>query len=134
MSQLSGKERTARLLKRQPVDRIGLYEHFWGDTYKAWVGQGHIRDGEDFTQHFNYDMACAWVFNLTADLDFTPEVLEETADTKLVKDGNYAILRRHKLHDTTPEHVDFTVKSRKEWDELIKPKLKADRRRINFEG
>ena len=134
MVELTGKERTERLLKRQPVDRIGLYEHFWGDTYKAWSSQGHIKEGEGFTEHFNYDMTCAWVFNLTADLDFVPEVLEETADTRLVKDGNYAVLRRHKLHDTTPEHVDFTVKSRKEWDELIKPKLKFDRRRINFEG
>jgi uroporphyrinogen decarboxylase len=44
------------------------------------------------------------------------------------------MLRRHKKHDTTPEHVDFTVKERTKWEELIKPKLKADRRRINFEG
>ena len=134
MVKLTGKERTARLLKRQPVDRIGLYEHFWGDTCKEWASQGHIKENEDLNEHFNYDIACCWPNNMTADLDFVPELLEETADTRLMKDGNYAILRRHKLHDTTPEHVDFTVKTRKEWDELIKPKLKAERRRINYEG
>jgi uroporphyrinogen decarboxylase len=134
MTTLSGKERMTRILNRQEVDRIGLYEHFWGDTFKAWAGKGHIKDGESFDDHFGYDMSCAWVFNTVADLDYQAQVLEETEDTRLVKDGNYAILRRHKKHDTTPEHVDFTVKSRPEWDQLIKPKLKFDRRRINFEG
>lgn len=123
-----------RILKRQEVDRIGVYEHFWGDTYKAWLEQGHVREGESFDDHFGYDMSCAWVLNLTADLDFVPQVLEETAETQVVKDGNYATLRRHKQHDTTPEHIDFAVKSRREWDELIKPKLIFDRRRINFES
>jgi uroporphyrinogen decarboxylase len=59
--------------------------------------------------------------------------LEETASTILIKDGNGAILRRHKLHDSTPEHVDFTVKEQKDW-EALKPLITADRRRINFEG
>jgi len=50
-------------------------------------------------------------------------------------DGNGATLRAHKLHDSTPEHVDFTVKDRKTWEEFAKPKLGGlDRRRIPFEG
>jgi len=44
-------------------------------------------------------------------------------------------LRRHKLHDSTPEHVDFTVKDRATWEEHAKPFLvDVDRRRIPFEG
>ncbi len=44
-------------------------------------------------------------------------------------------LRRHKLHDTTPEHVDFTVKDRASWEQYIKPfLLEVDERRINFEA
>ena len=130
---MTGKERMGRILKRQEVDRIGIYEHFWSDTYKEWSGR-HIPAGESFEDHFGYDMAMCWPFNTVADLDYKPEVLEETEDTILQKDGNGAILRRHKKHDTTPEHVDFTVKSRKEWEELTKPKLTADPRRIDFEG
>jgi len=130
---MTGLERISRILQRQPVDRIGVFEHFWGDTQKKWTAQGHIKEGENLTDHFNYDMHGCWPFNYTADLDYQEQILEETADTKVVKNGNYATLRRHKLHDTTPEHIDFDVKSRKEWEELIKPKLTVERRRINFE-
>jgi uroporphyrinogen decarboxylase len=133
---MTGKERITRILKRQPVDRIGLFEHFWGDTYKLWRAQGHIREGESMDDHFGFDLTTCWSFNMTANIDFQPVILEETAETKLVKDGNGATLRRHKLHDATPEHVDFAVKERVAWEEQIKPLLtgKPDRRRINFEG
>ena len=133
---MTGKERITRILKRQPVDRIGLYEHFWGDTRKHWQAQGHIREGESLDDHFGFDISNCWCFNGTADLDFQPVVVEETEETKLVRDGNGALLRRHKLHDTTPEHVDFAVKERPAWEELIKPLLtkKFDRRRLNFEN
>jgi uroporphyrinogen decarboxylase len=134
---MTGRERIERIMKRQSVDRIGLFEHFWGDTYKLWSGRGYIKEGESFDDHFGFDLGTAWVFNTVADLDFEPVVLEETDETRVVKDGNYATLRRHKLHDTTPEHIDFDVKERDAWEELIKPKLlKTEdyKRRINFEG
>lgn len=131
---MTGRERIARILKRQPVDRIGLFEHFWGDTYRLWREQGHLREGESIEDHFGFDLSNCGCFNFVADLDFVPVVLEETAETKVVRDGNGATLRRHKLHDTTPEHVDFAVKDRVAWEEQIKPRLTADPRRINFES
>jgi len=129
---MTGIERIGRILKRQPVDRIGVFEHFWGDTQKKWTAEGRIREGEDLSAHFNYDMALCWPFDFVADLDFQPVMIEEDAETCLMRDGNGALLRRHKLHDTTPEHVDFAVKERQDWETLIKPKLSPDRRRINF--
>lgn len=130
---MTGKERMIRILNHQPVDRVGLYEHFWGDTYKEWLDQGHIAEGESFEDHFGYDMQECWPFNMVADLDFKPEVVAETEDTITFLDGNGAVLRRHKFHDTTPEHVDFHVKEREDW-EKIKPLLTPDPRRINFEA
>ena len=134
MAELTGRERIARILQRKPVDRIGLFEHFWGDTQKKWTAEGHIRSDEDLADHFGFDMSLCWAFNLTAQLDFQPEVVEETEETIVLRDGNGAVLRRHKLHDSTPEHVDFLVKSRREWEEHIKPLLTPDPRRINFEA
>ncbi len=130
---MTGKERMQRILKHQPVDRIGLFEHFWNDTYKAWYEQGHVPGGQSFEDHFQFDMQEFWAFNLVADLDFERKVVAEDEDTITYLDGNGAILRRHKFHDTTPEHVDFTVKEREDW-EKIKPLLTPDPRRINFEG
>jgi len=131
---MTGVERISNILRRQPVDRIGLFEHFWGDTHKTWTSQGHIREGENLADHFGFDMELSWAFNMMADLDFEPELLEETAETKVTRNGNGAVFRTHKLHDATPEHVDFLVKDRTNWEAVIKPKLTADPRRINFEA
>lgn len=134
MQPLTSIERITNILKRQPVDRIGVFEHFWGDTQKIWSEKDWIRPDETLEDHFNFDLQLHWAFNTVADMDFVPEVIEETEETILQRDGNGALLRRHKLHDTTPEHVDFTVKDRLGWERFIKPYLKPDRRRINFDG
>ena len=126
METLTGVERIGNILKRKPVDRIGLFEHFWGDTYKKWHNEGHFKDDENLADHFGFDMEMCWPFNMVADLDFIPQVIEENERTILTRDGNGALLRRHKLHDATPEHVDFLVKERKNWEDHIKPLLKAD--------
>ena len=131
---ITGRERIGNILQRKPVDRIGIYEHFWGDTQGVWTSQGHLVKGESLIDHFNLDMNECWAFNYMADLDFVPQVVEEREDTILTRDGNGALLRRHKKHDATPEHVDFLVKEREQWEEYIRPLLKPDRRRINFEA
>ncbi len=131
---MNGKERMSRILRRERADRIGLYEHFWSDTYKAWAAEGRIEQGASYEDHFGYDMEECWAFNFVADMDFKPEIISETDHTVTMLDGNGAVLRRHKLHDTTPEHVDFMVKEREAWDEKIKPLLVPDPRRINFEA
>jgi len=131
---MTGVERISNILRRQPVDRIGLFEHFWSDTQQTWTQQGHLRQGEDLGDHFGFDLQLIWPFNLVADPDMEPIVVEETEETILTRDGNGALLRRHKLHDATPEHVDFLVKDRRGWEEHIKPRLTAERRRIDFEA
>jgi uroporphyrinogen decarboxylase len=134
MAELTGLERTKLLFDHKKPDRIGLFEHFWGDTYKDWFEKGKIKEGTDFTTHFNFDISMAGWFNFAGDMNFTPVVVAEDEDTVTTKDQNYAILRRHKKHDTTPEHVGFTVDCREKWEELIKPNIFADPKRIGFEG
>lgn len=129
---MTGIERIGRILKRKPVDRIGLFEHFWGDTRREWAKNGYITEDEDLCHHFGFDIELCWPFNLVADIDFVPQTVEETEETILSRDGNGALLRRHKLHESTPEHVDFLVKDRDGWEEHIKPLIQPDPRRINF--
>ena len=51
---MTGKERMLNILAHEPVDRIGLYEHFWGDTHRAWQEAGHIKAGESYADHFGF--------------------------------------------------------------------------------
>ena len=131
---MTGKERITRILRHEPVDRIGLYEHFWGDTCNKWRAEGHLAPEERFEAHFNFDIIDSWPFNLVADLDFERVKVAEDGDTATWLDGNGATLRRHKHHDTTPEHIGFSVECREDWEEKIRPLLWPDPRRINFEG
>jgi len=135
MEKLTGKERISRLLRHEPVDRIGLYEHFWGDTHKEWTqNQGC---GDDFTLEFGFDMDECWPTNMVARLEFEPEIVSETEDTVTMLDGNWATLKRHKKHDTTPEHINFFIDDREKWETMVKPLLTDDtqlEKRINFKA
>jgi len=132
---MTSKERFLNAVLRKPVDHIPCHESIWGETITRWQQEGHIKEGEDLIVHFNTDLRAGGWLNSVADLDFQVQVLEETEDTILKLDGNGAKLRWHKKHASTPENVDYTVKDRRGWEELIKPHLLAmDRRRINFEN
>lgn len=135
MQELTGVERINRILRHEPVDRIGLSEHFWGDATKRWQEQGHMAEGECIEAHFGFDLHRVWPSNMVADVHFEPETVEETDETILVRDGNGALLRRHKLHASTPEHIDFAVKDRAGWQELRSKLMNEDDygKRINFQ-
>ena len=134
MQEMTGVERVLNAINRQPVDRLPVAETFWGETRTRWAAEGNVDAEVDAVSHFDHDIRKAGAINSVGDFDFEPVVLEETDETILRLDGNGAKLRRHKLHASTPEHVDFTVKERRGWEEHIKPHLvEVDRRRIPFE-
>lgn len=129
-------ERMHATLARKPVDLFAVSESPWGETIKKWTAQGHLKEGEDIAEHFNMDLRTGGWLNSVANLDFQPITIEETPETILTLNGNGAKLRQHKLHASTPEHVDFTVKDFASWKAHARPFLAGDldRRRIPFEG
>jgi len=141
---LTSKERIQRILRRQPVDRIGLFEVFWKETAQQWAAEGHFEKPEMVSDHFGLDVRrtsgevtpMPWMLlNMAANLDAGDQVIEETDDTKLVRNGNGAILRWRKDGSGAPEHVDFLVKNRSAWEEHLRPFLVDSRnyeRRIDF--
>jgi uroporphyrinogen decarboxylase len=135
MSEMTSIERVSRVLDRKPVDRPPSSVSPWETTLKKWIAEGHVRADEDVHEHFDQDIRRkAGDLNVIANLNHEDVVLEETEETVLKLDGNGATYRRHKLHESMPEHVDFSVKDRASWEELIKPFLVGvDRRRIPFE-
>jgi len=134
---MNSRERVNAILNHQPVDRIAVCESYWPETIELWRQQGHLSADEAVEDHFTLDIRKAWVMNMQADIDFGQEIVEETEKTKLVKDGNGALLRFWKGKSGTPEHVDFMVKDRVVWEEKIKPLLLDESKleeRIDFEA
>ncbi|HJP31289.1 MAG TPA: uroporphyrinogen decarboxylase family protein [Candidatus Latescibacteria bacterium] len=128
-------ERMANTLARKPVDRTPIAVSPWGATVERWRGEGHLKPDENVAEHFDQDLCSGGWLDSTVDLDFEAVTLEETEETILQLDGNGARLRRHKLHDSTPEHVGFEVIDRETWEDFARPRLvEFDRRRIPFEA
>lgn len=142
--ELTSKERFARILKHQPVDRIGLFEVFWRETVQKWSAEGHFARPEMVSDHFGLDVRRTGgeitpgdykTINLVADVDYGEQLVEETESAKLLRDGNGALLRWIKEGSGAPEHVDFSVRDRKSWEAQIRPRLLDEstyERRINF--
>ncbi len=142
---LTSKERISRILGHQPVDRVGLFEVFWKETAQNWANQGHFEKPEMVSDHFGLDVRrtngeitppSRKLVNLVADLDAGDQIVEENETSKLVRDGNGALLRWHRDSSGAPEHVDFLVKDRPGWQEHIRPHLLDSRtyeRRIDFD-
>ena len=134
----------AHILAHQPVDRIGLFEVFWRETAAKWCAEGHVAHPETIADHFALDLRRTGgeitpgnyrMINLVANVDAVEELVEETDTTRLVRDGNGALLRWHNRGSGAPEHVGFRVEDRRGWEERIRPRLLDEgtyERRINF--
>lgn len=132
MQTMTSRERILAMFDRKPVDQLPVFDSLWGDTYKRYEKEGHFKD---YSFGLDVDLAMGGWPNSVANLDFENKVLEETEETVLSLDGNGARLRRHKQHDTTPEHVGFTVVDQETWEEHARPFIAAplDLRRVPYE-
>jgi uroporphyrinogen decarboxylase len=128
---LTSKERITRILRHEPVDRVGLFEVFWKEVAQKWTDEGHLDKPEMVSDHFGLDIRRAggqitpmsWkLLDLFAEPG-TDKVVEETDTVKLVRNGNGALLRWRTDGSGAPEHVDFLVKERKGWKEHTRPYL-----------
>jgi uroporphyrinogen decarboxylase len=135
MQPLTSYERIYNTLHRKPIDCVACYDAPWDDTIKRWRAEGHLGPAENPCDALGMDLRSGGWVNCVADLDVEREVLEETEETVLTRDGNGALLRQHKQHDTTPEHVGFAVEDRRGWEAHIKPRLlDFDPRRIDVDA
>jgi len=142
---LTSRERVARCLARQPHDRVPLFDWFWSETeadYVARIGDPRLGCGIHAAQagyherltlweYFDFDlMQVAWPDQRLRMVE--PEVLEETDEWVLQRDGNEAVLRWWKHKMGTPEHVRFGIDSPEKWFQ-VKHLLRPSRQRVRWD-
>jgi uroporphyrinogen decarboxylase len=123
------------LLRKKPVERVGLYEIFWEDTLKNWVKEGYPKDDKgaaaDPCEHFGLDMAYPGGSWDIMPLKGVSEVVEESEEWVIKRNGAGAELKWWKNKSGTPEHMRFRMTSREIWDKDYRPHLLGlDRGRI----
>jgi len=160
------------LLRGRKTWRVGLMDGPWDDTIAAWVRQGYPTrmvykeagkkrwrrdDGrwEEVTEpgeyeepvpaweHFGYDMVGVGGWFDIMPLRGHSELIEETDEWEVKRNGAGAALKYWKHKSGTPEHVDFLMTSRAVWERDYRPHLlewdvrrlgDLDETRKNFEA
>lgn len=128
---MTSRERVTMLLNKQIPDRMGLYEHFWNEVFHddGWLAQGYPRDN-DAVQFFDFDLVnCGGWFDSSPILG-RQELIEETDEWKVVRDGRGAVLKYWKNRSGVPEHVGFEITTPAIWSKYRDRLLELDRRRL----
>jgi len=127
------------LMRGRRADHVPIHDSPWGDTVRKWVTQGMPTDEKgnptNAVDHFEFDMAgCGGWFDWMAKRG-VQDVIEETDDWKVVRNGNGAALKWWKGKSGTPEHIDFLMTSRDVWDRDYRPHLaEFEPDRVNVES
>lgn len=127
------------LLRSKPVERMGLYDSPWPDTLAKWSREQEYPEENDAPmspgKYFGFDMVgCGGWFDLMP-LRGHREILEETDEWIVTRNGAGASFKNWKQKSGTPEHIDFRMTSREVWERDYRPHLlEIDPKRVNIEG
>jgi uroporphyrinogen decarboxylase len=160
---LSGREAIQRILIGRDLERVALMDSPWGDTLASWVAQGypvrtmHRKQGENYFEfrdgryreapaegdyaepvppweHFGYDLVGVGGWFDAMPNRGVSELVEETEEWEVRRNGAGAALKRWKHKSGTPEHIDFLMTSRAVWERDYRPKLmEFDAQRVKTE-
>ena len=141
---MTSRQVVSDLLRGRKAERVGLMGSPWGDTLAAWVQQGYPtrvvhkevgeqrwrEDGKRVEveiageyeepvppwQHFGYDMVGIGPWCDIMPLRDFKELVEETAEWEINRNGAGAALKYWKHKSGTPEHIDFRMVTREIWE------------------
>jgi len=166
---MTSREIVDNLLRGKPAERVGLMDGPWADTIAAWVEQGYPtrmeykdvgdqrwcrEDGRRVDvevageyeepippwQHFDYDLAGVGPWFDIMPLRGHEELVEETDEWDVKRNGAGAALKYWKHKSGTPEHIDFRMVTREIWErdyrsyllDLDPERVKVDEARENL--
>ena len=132
-TEMTSFERVTALLNQKTPDRMGLMDHYWGETIPDyWLKQG-FPENTDPGEYFDYDIrfVAGWLDSAPL-YDLEDVTVDESDEWKLTKNRNGATLRWWKHKSGTPEHVDFDCTSIEKWEQDYKPNLlELNKARVN---
>jgi uroporphyrinogen decarboxylase len=125
---MTSRQRVGKALRHECPDRVPIHESFWEATENRWREEG-LDPEVSPDDHFGTEIRMLSVDN---SFGFAPEEVERTEDYVTVRD-EWGILKRDwPDHRSTPELLDFRIKSRAEWDEM-KGRLEPDPGRVDWD-
>ena len=138
---MNGHELVKSILTKKPTDRMGFVDKIWSETKAKWEAQGALQRKNEETGEMTRVSFCDWfdadMQELWGPFDTTPlmgyrEIIEESNDWRITKDGFGAVFKRWKKKTGVPEHIRFDMNSMEVWQQIYKPHLlDLDEKRFN---
>lgn len=133
---MTDRRRFHAIMNYQPADR-GFLQDFqaWEETEDVWHAYGLPADVRAFGKSGSEPWARFWGFdrfwaslggNVMLCPGIEPKVLKDEGRTEIVRQGDGAIVRRHKYGSSIPAHIDHLLKDRASWDEHFRWRLDPD--------
>jgi len=110
---MNSYERFKRMYEHREADRIPVIDSPWAGTVRRWQNEGMPKD-VDWTDYFGMDK----IASIGVDISprFERKILEEN-DRWYIETSNWGVTMRHfKQEDSTPEMLDYKVKTAQEWE------------------
>ena len=117
MKQMTRYERFKRMYEHKEADRVPIIDSPWAGTIRRWKKEG-MPENCDWTEYFGVDSIVGIGVDITP--RFEEKVIEET-DRYIIKTSSWGVTMKHfKEEDSTPEMIDYKVKTAEEWEDAKK--------------
>jgi uroporphyrinogen decarboxylase len=127
---INSRERVlAALRHEEPDDRIPIQDSPWAATIVRWLNEG-LPTNIPPADYFGYEVIS---FGADCSPRFPTRILEETAEYIVETTATGGVRRNHRDFSTTPEIIDYAVKTRADW-EHIKERLTPSKDRVDWGG
>lgn len=126
---MTGRERVLKALHFEEPDRIPMHDSPWGTAIQRWQREGMPTD-IGVQEFFGYEFA-----GVGADdtFRFPYELIEETEEYRIERNANGAVVRNWKTRTSTPEMLDFIIKTPEDWEQH-KSRLEFTPDRVDIES
>jgi uroporphyrinogen decarboxylase len=121
------RDRVKTALQHHEADRIPIHDSPWGATVDRWRTEG-LPSGIPPSDYFGFELTG---FGADTSPQFLTEVLSEDAEYIVERNSYGGIRKNHRDLSTTPMVIDYSCKSREDW-EKIKPRLKPSDYRVDW--
>ena len=125
---MTSKERFSRMFEHKEADRVPVFDSPWEGTIARWEREG-MPKGMDWRDYFG--VAKVQTIGVDISPKFEHQVLEETDRYIIHTNGWGATLKEFKELDSTPEFLDFRVKSPEAWEEA-KARMTVSPNRVDW--
>jgi uroporphyrinogen decarboxylase len=129
MTPLTTRERVQRMYEHRDADRVPITDDPWGATIERWQREGMPADAS-YVDFFGLDrFESIWTDNSPR---YPEQVLEETDEYSIYTTHWGATLKNWKHIASTPEFIDFVIKTPDDW-RRAKERMTPSADRIRWE-